>query len=144
MQIKIKKLTPTAKTPTRGSSSAAGYDLYADIPTDMLIGPGQTVKIPTGLSMELPEGYFGAVFVRSGLAAKEGLCLGNGVAVIDSDYRGQYMVLLHNSSDAERTITPGERIAQLVVMPYLALEFEEVSELSGTKRGEGGFGSTGK
>ena len=144
MKIKIKKLTDTAKLPTRGSASAAGYDLYADIAEAVHIAPGETKMISTGLSMELPEGYFGAIFARSGLAMKEGLRPGNCVGVVDSDYRGPFMIGLHNDSDKIRTVEPLERIAQMVVIPYLPVEFEPVDELSDTERGEGGFGSTGK
>ena len=136
MKINIKKLTTTAKIPTRGSEYAAGYDLYADITKELVVEPHETAKIGTGLSIEIPDGYFGAVFARSGLAA-------NCVGVCDSDYRGEYIVALHNDGTQARTINPGDRIAQLVVMPYLAVEFNEVSELSDTKRGAGGFGSTG-
>lgn len=130
--------------PTRGSASAAGYDLYADLKTSEKIGPGETKMIHTGLSMELPEGYFGAIFARSGLAMKEGLRPGNCVGVVDSDYRGEFMIGLHNDSAVPRVIEPGERIAQMVVMPYLPVEFEETETLSDTGRGAGGFGSTGK
>lgn len=143
-KIKIKKLTDTAKTPTRGSEYAAGYDLYADVKENVQIKPHETVKIGTGLAMEIPDGYFGAIFARSGLAAKEGLRPANCVGVCDSDYRGEYIVAIHNDSEETRTITAGERIAQLVVMPYLPVTFDEVSELTDTNRGEGGFGSTGK
>lgn len=143
-KIKIKKLTDTAKTPTRGSEHAAGYDLYADVKEDVQIKPHETVKIGTGLAMEVPDGYFGAIFARSGLAAKEGLRPANCVGVCDSDYRGEYIVAIHNDSEETRTITAGERIAQLVVMPYLPVTFDEVAELTDTNRGEGGFGSTGK
>ena len=131
MKINIKKLTTTAKIPTRGSEYAAGYDLYADITKDLVIEPHETAKIGTGLSIEIPDGYFGAVFARSGLAAKQALRPANCVGVCDND------------GTQARTINPGDRIAQLVVMPYLAVEFNEVSELSDTKRGAGGFGSTG-
>lgn len=144
MNIKIKKLTDTAKIPTRGSEKAAGYDLYADVKCDITIPPEATVKIGTGLSIAVPDGYFGAVFARSGLAAKEGLRPANAVGVCDSDYRGEYIVALHNDSGITRTVTPGERIAQLVIMPYLPVEFEETSELDDTERGSDGFGSTGK
>ena len=130
--------------PTRGSASAAGYDLHADIAKKTEIAPGETKMIPTGLAMEIPEGYFGAVFARSGLAMKEGLRPGNCVGVVDSDYRGEFFIGLHNDSQMTRVIEPGERIAQLVIMPYLAVEFSEVEELTDTARGEGGFGSTGK
>lgn len=143
-KIKIKKLTDTAKTPTRGSEYAAGYDLYADVKEDVQIKPHETVKIGTGLAMEIPDGYFGAIFARSGLAAKEGLRPANCVGVCDSDYRGEYIVAIHNDSEETRTVTAGERIAQLVVMPYLPVTFDEVTELADTNRGEGGFGSTGK
>lgn len=143
-KIKIKKLTDTAKTPTRGSEHAAGYDLYADVKEDVQIKPHETVKIGTGLAMEIPDGYFGAIFARSGLAAKEGLRPANCVGVCDSDYRGEYIVAIHNDSEETRTVTAGERIAQLVVMPYLPVTFDEVAELTDTNRGEGGFGSTGK
>lgn len=143
-KIKIKKLTDTAKTPTRGSEHAAGYDLYADVKKDVQIKPHETVKIGTGLAMEVPDGYFGAIFARSGLATKEGLRPANCVGVCDSDYRGEYIVVIHNDSEETRTITAGERIAQLVVMPYLPVTFDEVAELTDTNRGEGGFGSTGK
>lgn len=143
-KIKIKKLTDTAKTPTRGSEHAAGYDLYADVKEDVQIKPHETVKIGTGLAMEVPDGYFGAIFARSGLASKEGLRPANCVGVCDSDYRGEYIVAIHNDSEKTRTITAGERIAQLVIMPYLPVTFDEVAELTDTNRGEGGFGSTGK
>lgn len=143
-KIKIKKLTDTAKTPTRGSEYAAGYDLYADVKEDVQIKPHETIKIGTGLAMEIPDGYFGTIFARSGLAAKEGLRPANCVGVCDSDYRGEYIVAIHNDSEETRTVTAGERIAQLVVMPYLPVTFDEVAELTDTNRGEGGFGSTGK
>lgn len=130
--------------PTRGSASAAGYDLYADLKASEKIEPGETKMIHTGLSMELPEGYFGAIFARSGLAMKEGLRPGNCVGVVDSDYRGEFMIGLHNDSSSSRVIEPGERIAQMVVMPYLPVEFEETESLTDTQRGAGGFGSTGK
>ncbi len=144
MKIQVKKLRENAVLPTRGSAYAAGYDLYACVDGDTVIGAGETVKIGTGLSIAVPEGYFGAIFARSGLAAKEGLRPANCVGVADSDYRGEYIVALHNDSPVPRTVTPGERIAQLVVMPFLSVEFDEVETLSETARGEGGFGSTGK
>ena len=132
MKINIKKLDADAVLPTRGSSQAAGYDLYAKSSED------------TGLAMEIPEGYFGAIFARSGLASKQGLRPANCVGVVDSDYRGEFMIALHNDTDEERVIAGKERIAQMVVMPYLSVEFEEVEELNETERGEGGFGSTGR
>lgn len=144
MKIQIKKLKENAIIPTRGSDRAAGYDLYACLENEITIGAGETVKIGTGLSIAVPEGYFGAIFARSGLAAKEGLRPANCVGVADSDYRGEYIVALHNDSSISRVVTPGERIAQLVVMPYLSVEFEEVDSLDETERGAGGFGSTGK
>lgn len=143
MKIKIKRLSETATLPTRGSVAAAGYDLYADI-EETTIQPGETKKIPAGISVEIPEGYFGGIFARSGLSTKEGLRPANCVGVIDADYRGPIMVALHNDSDVVRTITPGEKIAQMVVLPFLSVEFEEVEELTDTERGAGGFGSTGK
>ena len=144
MKINIKKLDADAVLPTRGSSQAAGYDLYAKSSEDTVIPPHKTVMVGTGLAMEIPEGYFGAIFARSGLATKEGLRPANCVGVCDEDYRGEYVVALHNDTNSVKTITPNERIAQLVVMPYLPIEFEEVEELSDTDRGENGFGSTGK
>lgn len=144
MKIEIKKLRENAVIPTRGSASAAGYDLYAAIDTPVVVKPHTTEKIGTGLAIAVPEGYFGAIFARSGLATKQGLRPANCVGVADSDYRGEYIVALHNDGDTEQVVGCGERIAQLVVMPYLAVEFEEVENLSETERGEGGFGSTGK
>ena len=144
MKIQIKKLKENAQLPTRGSAYAAGYDLYACIDEAITIEAGETVKIGTGLSIAVPEGYFGAIFARSGLAAKEGLRPANCVGVADSDYRGEYIVALHNDSSVQRTVTPGERIAQLVIMPFLSVCFEETDNLEETERGEGGFGSTGK
>ena len=145
MLIQIKKLRKEAKIPTSGSAYAAGYDLYACLSEgDIEIAPHATAKVGTGLSMAVPEGYFGAIFARSGLAAKEGLRPANCVGVCDSDYRGEYIIALHNDSDTPRTVSHGERIAQLVVMPYLPIEFEECETLPETERGAGGFGSTGK
>lgn len=144
MNINLKKLTKTAIIPTRGSSQAAGYDLYADIDEPVTIEPHMTEMIHTGIAIEIPDGYFGAIFARSGLAAKQGLRLANCTGVCDSDYRGEYMVALHNDSIITRTVNPGERIAQLIVMPYLHVEFNETDELTSTERGGGGFGSTGR
>ena len=143
MEIKIKKLNPNAKLPTRGSDRAAGYDLYAciDVPCDIV--PHGTVKIGTGLAFELPEGTFGAIYARSGLATKKGLRPANCTGVCDEDYRGEYIVALHNDTDEIMTVEPGERIAQLIVHRYEKLEITEVKELSDTGRGNGGFGSTG-
>ncbi len=144
MKINVKKLNPAATLPTRGSEQAAGYDLYACIGDgEVVIKSGETKKIGTGLSFSLPEGYFGAIFARSGLAAK-GLRPANCVGVADSDYRGEYIVALHNDSVSDMTVANGDRIAQLVVMPYLSVEFNETDELDETLRGTAGFGSTGK
>lgn len=142
MKIKIKKLNENAKIPTRGSDYAAGYDLYST--ADYTIKSGETVKVGTGLSIALPEGTFGAIFARSGLATKQGLRPANCVGVCDSDYRGEYIVALHNDSDTNQDIKCGDRIAQLIVMEYPIIDIEEVEELSETNRGDGGFGSTGK
>ena len=143
MEIKIKRISATAKVPTRGSEHAAGYDLYADIPANLTIYPNETKLIPTGIAMEIPEGYFGAIYPRSGLALKQGLRLANSVAIIDEDYRGVVGIALHNDSDTVRVIEPAERIAQIVFQPYLEASFLEVDELSNTERGDGGFGHSG-
>lgn len=144
MDIKVKKLKENAIIPTRGSKYAAGMDLYACVEEPVTISSHSTVKIGTGLAMELPDGYFGAIFARSGLATNQGLRLANCVAVIDEDYRGEWIIPLHNDTDTPQIINPMERIAQLVVMPYLPVEFTEVDELPDTERGDDGFGSTGK
>lgn len=144
MKILIKKLREGAAIPTRGSASAAGYDLRACIAESVVIPPRSTAMVGTGLSIAVPEGYFGAVFARSGLAYKQGIRPANCVGVCDSDYRGEYSVALHNDSDVPREIQNGDRIAQLVVLPYLPLEFEETDELDETARGANGFGSTGR
>lgn len=143
-EVLLKKLRPGAIIPSRGSSEAAGYDLYACIDTDTVILPGETKIIGTGLSAAIPDGWFGACFARSGLAAKEGLRPANCVGVVDSDYRGEFLIALHNDSSEPRTVKNGERIAQLVILPYLAVTFRETDELPQSARGSGGFGSTGK
>ncbi len=143
MKVKVKKITPTAIIPERGSKFSAGYDLSADINESILVRPRETVKIPTGLSFEVPEGYFGGIYARSGLATKQGLRPANAVGVCDSDYRGEYIVAIHNDSDTTRIIEPGQRIAQVVFQPYLICDLEDVDELTETQRGDGGFGSTG-
>ena len=140
--MKIKLLSDKAKLPTRGSEEAAGWDLYAA--TDATIAPHSTVKISTDIAIEIPTGYFGAVFARSGLATKQGLRPANCVGVIDSDYRGPIIVALHNDMDQTREILSGDRIAQLVFIPYSSWDWEVVDELSSTKRGDGGFGHSGK
>lgn len=144
MKINIKRLTETAKLPERGSEYAAGYDLFADVEKSVEIKPTETRMIGTGVAMEIPEGYFGGIFARSGLSTKEGLRPANCVGVVDSDYRGEIRVALHNDSETDRYIFRGQKIAQMVVVPFLSVEFEEVEELNDTVRGTGGFGSTGK
>lgn len=145
-QVKIKKLDPNATIPTSGSAFAAGYDLYACLSGDgeVTIPAHHTVMVPTGIAVALPEGTFGGVFARSGLASREGLRPANCVGVVDSDYRGEICVGLHNLSAEPYTVQPGERIAQMIIMPYFAPEIVEVASLSETDRGAGGFGSTGK
>lgn len=144
MKVNIKKLNRDAIIPTRGSEEAAGYDLYACCDTSITIEPHKTVKIGTGLSIQPPKGYFGAIFARSGLATKQSLRPANAVGVCDQDYLGEYIVSLHNDSDEERIIHPKDRIAQLIFLPYQDIEFIEVNELDDTNRGAGGFGSTGE
>lgn len=144
IKLKIKKLLPEAKLPTYGSEYAAGADLYALSEHAVRIGANETAVVHTGLAAEIPEGYVGLIYARSGLATKKGLAPANKVGVIDSDYRGEIRVALHNHSKYEQSIEPYERIAQLVIAPYIAAEYEEAEELSETVRGEGGFGSTGK
>ena len=166
MEINVKKLRDNAVIPTRGSEYAAGYDLYAaidetvvigphetqkigtglsfDIDETVVIGPHETQKIGTGLSFELPENTFGMIVARSGLATKEGLRPANCSGICDSDYRGEYIIALHNDSDEIRYVEPNERIAQLILMSYVPMTFSLVNELTITERGEGGFGSTGQ
>ena len=142
--IKVKKLNDSAIIPTRGSEYAAGYDLYACLDTNIItINPHETVKIGTGLAIQPPKNTFGAVFARSGLASKEGLRPANCTGVCDYDYTGEYIVALHNDSNEERVIEHGERIGQVVFIPYVNVTFKEVEELDATERGDGGFGSTG-
>ena len=143
MEIKVKKLFPEAKLPTYGSDFAAGADLYAAEPEAVRIAPGETALVHTGIAMEIPEGYGGFLYARSGLATKKGLAPANKVGVIDADYRGEIMVALYNQSSAEQVVESGERIAQLVIAPFLKASFSEAQELCETRRGEGGFGSTG-
>lgn len=143
-KIPVKKLKPNAILPTYGSGEAAGADLYACLEGSVTIAPGQTVFIPTGIAMEIPRGYAGLAYARSGLACKQDLAPANKVGVIDSDYRGEFMIALHNHGSQLRTIDHGERIAQLVITPVFTPGFVEVDTLSDTDRGCGGFGSTGK
>ena len=144
MKVKIKKLNENAIIPTYGTEYSAGADLYALLDSSVEIAPHETTFIHTGISVEIPEGYCGLIFARSGLASKRGLAPANKVGVIDADYRGEIMVTLHNHSEIIATVEPCERIAQLAILPFLKAEFEEVDELSDTVRGAGGFGSTGK
>ena len=141
--MNIKKLNEQAIVPTYGSAYAAGADLYACEEGEVTVNPGETRLIHTGIAMEIPEGLVGLIYARSGLASKRGLAPANKVGVIDSDYRGEIMVALHNHSTAPQTVAKGERIAQIVFAPYYAAEFTVVEELSDTVRGAGGFGSTG-
>jgi len=142
-EMNIKKLNDNAIVPTYGSSFAAGADLYACEGGDIVIEAGQTRLVHTGIAMEIPEGMVGLIYARSGLASKRGLAPANKVGVIDSDYRGEIMVALHNHSSAPQTVADGERIAQIVFAPYYTAEFSVVDELGDTARGAGGFGSTG-
>lgn len=144
MDVKIKKLNPNAHIPTAGSDKAAGYDLYACIEEAIEIQPQKMIKIGTGIAVTPPKGYFGAIFARSGLSTKRGLRPANCVGVCDEDYTGEYIVVLYNDSNIIQTVEPGERIAQLVFLPYISVNMIEVDELEETERGDGGFGSTGK
>lgn len=143
MIVKIKKLNENATIPTYGSPYAAGADLYACIENDEVIKAGETKLIKTGLAIELPVGYAAFIYARSGLASKRGLAPANKVGVVDCDYRGEIMVALHNHSTVDQGISPNERIAQMVIAPYITAEFELTDTLSETVRGQGGFGSTG-
>lgn len=147
MQVRIKRLNNTATIPTLGSADAAGCDLYANLVTDggsVTIAPGATFFVKTGIAVEIPKQYAGFIYARSGLASKRGLRPANCVGVIDNDYRGEVMVALHNDSQIEQTINHGERIAQMVIGPYIRPEFVEADDLTDTERGDGGFGHTGK
>lgn len=143
MKVNIKMLNPNAVIPSYGSEFAAGADLYACISGEITILPHSTEVIPTGIALELPVGYAGLIYARSGLATKRGLAPANKVGVVDCDYRGEVKVALLNHSDIPQTVSPGERIAQLVITPYITAEFVLSEELSQTARGGGGFGSTG-
>lgn len=144
MKLQVKKLNPCAKLPTYGTEHSAGADLYVCLEQPVVIQPGNTEFLPTGLSISVPNGYAGLIFARSSLGAKRGLAPANKVGVIDSDYRGPVMVALHNHGAVPQTVEPGERVAQLLVVPVLAPEMELVAELDETDRGNGGFGSTGR
>lgn len=143
VEVRIKKLSEAATVPTYGSPFSAGADLYACESAPVTIEPGKTVLIHTGLSFEIPEGYAGLIYARSGLATKKGLAPANKVGVIDSDYRGEVMVSLYNQSQTSQTVEPGERLAQMVITPFLKADFTLADDLSDTERGQGGFGSTG-
>lgn len=143
MKIKFKKLSNLAKTLTKGSAAAAGWDLYAAIPYSITIQPGENYPIPTDITMEIPKGYWGGIYARSGLACKQGLRPSNLVGVIDPDYRGNVLVSLYNDSSTPKIIEPGDRIAQFIIHKIHDVEFEISDELSETERGVGGFGSTG-
>ena len=142
--IKVKKLRPSAQLPTYGTEFSAGADLYACLEEPVTIAPGETKKIPTGLSMEIPVGCAGLIYARSSLGTKQGLAPANKVGVVDSDYRGEFMVFLHNHGSHTQTVSHGDRVAQLLVTPVFTPGFEEADELTDTVRGAGGFGSTGK
>lgn len=144
MIVRIKKIYDHAIIPTYGTEYSAGADLYALLDSAVEIAPHETVFLHTGISVEIPEGYCGLIFARSSMGAKRGLAPANKVGVIDSDYRGEIMVALHNHSDRVQTVSGGERIAQFAIVPFLKAEFEQADELSNTVRGAGGFGSTGK
>ena len=143
MKINVKKLNDKAVLPSYGSEYAAGADLYACIDSEVKVAPHTTVMIPTGIALELPVGYAGFIYARSGLASKRNLAPANKVGVVDCDYRGEVKVALHNHGETEQVVAVGERGAQLVVAPYITAQFEEAEELSSTVRGAGGFGSTG-
>ena len=143
-KISVKLLRPGARIPTYGTEASAGADLYACMQDKVEVGPGQSVMIPTGIAMEIPKGYAGLVFARSSMGAKRGLAPANKVGVIDSDYRGEIRVVLHNHSGESQSVEPGERVAQRLIVPVFTPGFQEAEKLSDTSRGAGGFGSTGK
>lgn len=143
-KISVKLLRPGARVPTYGTEASAGADLYACMQDKVEVGPGQSAMIPTGIAMEIPKGYAGLVFARSSMGAKRGLAPANKVGVIDSDYRGEIRVVLYNHSGEPQSIEPGERVAQLLIVPVFTPGFQEAEKLSDTGRGTGGFGSTGK
>lgn len=142
--VPVKKLREGAKLPVYGSSMAAGADLCACLDAPVTIAPGQTVMIPTGIAMEIPAGYAGLVYARSGLAAKRDLAPANKVGVVDADYRGEIFVPMHNHGSQPQVLEHGERMAQMILTPFLAAHFTETDTLSDTDRGEAGFGSTGR
>ena len=143
-KISVKLLRPGARIPTYGTEASAGADLYACMQDKVEVGPGQSVMIPTGIAMEIPKGYAGLVFARSSVGATRGLAPANKVGAIDSDYRGAIRVVLHSHSGEPQSVEPGERVAQLLIVPVFTPGFQEAEKLSDTSRGAGGFGSTGK
>lgn len=144
MKLNFKRLTETAVVPTRATDGSAGYDLYVDNKHTVLIEPHKTILMHTGIAMEIPKGYFGAIYPRSGISSNRGLRVANCVGVIDSDYRGNIGLPIHNDSDVVQKILPNERVAQIIFQKYEAFDLYEVEELTETDRGAGGFGSTGK
>lgn len=142
--MKFKKLRPDAKTPAYGSADAAGADLHICCPEPVTIAPGETVMLPTGIAVAIPRGYVGLIFARSSLGTKRGLAPANKVGVIDADYRGEVRVSLHNHSGEIQTLEPYERVAQMVIVPFVQEPYEEADSLDETERGTGGFGSTGR
>ena len=153
MNMNFKKIYETAITPTKGSEYAAGFDLYAcgyenqmyNAETwSVYVNPGDTIKINTGIAVAIPENYFGGIYARSGLACKQGLAPANKVGIIDADYRGELIVCLYNQASTPRKISKGDRIAQLIIQPFVAVNWNEVDNLDDTERGDGGFGSSGK
>lgn len=142
--MRVRKLTETAVLPTRSTEGSAGYDLYVDIDKEVVIPPHNTAMLHTNIAVEIPRGYFGAVYARSGLSAKQGLRPSTCVSVIDSDYRGEIGLPVYNDSEHYQTIQPHERVAQMVIQPYIAPDLEEVDELDETDRGSSGFGSSGR
>lgn len=144
MELKVKKMRDNSILPTRGDSKAAGIDLYACIDKPVTILPNATVMIPSGIACEFPEGYFGLMLPRSSVGVKRKLTLANTAGVIDESFRGEIMMAFKNNGDVYQTIEPGERLAQLILLPYFTYDIVETDSLSTTERGEGGFGSTGK
>lgn len=144
LELKLKRLTDTAKIPTKAHDNDACFDIYADINEDIVINPHETVKVHTGFATNIPHGYWGAIFARSGLASKQGLRPAQGVPVIDEPYTGEWLIPLHNDGETVQTIHYGDRIAQFMLLPWYVTNIIEVDELTQTERGEGGFGSTGK
>ena len=144
MELKVKKMRDNAILPTRGSEKAAGVDLYACIDAPLPIYPDQLFMIPTGIACDFPEGYFGALAVRSSVGVKRHLRLGNQIGIVDEDYKGEIMLGIYNGGDTVQTIQPGERLAQMILLPYITYNIVETDTLSETDRGEGGFGSTGR